>query len=80
MAFPLKNHLKLGFSDESLDTSQGNTRLCPTVASKLKGGTIILVGSTALEKEKELRIFFFVLLFVALYLYKIEPNDDENKA
>lgn len=47
MALPLKNHLKVGLSDESLDTSHGSTMLCPTVASKLKGGTMILVGSAA---------------------------------
>lgn len=76
MAFPLKNHLKLGFWDESLDTSQGNTRLCPTVASKLKGGTIILVGSTALEEEKKNHL----LLYVGLHLYKIKPYDKGSKA
>lgn len=52
MAFPLKNHLKMGLGDESLDTSHGSTRLCPTVASKLKGGTVILVGSTPIWKHK----------------------------
>lgn len=51
MAFPLKNHLKTGVREESLDTSHGNTRLCPTVASKLKGGTTILVGSTVLCRK-----------------------------
>lgn len=45
IALPLKNHLKMGLRDESLDTSQGNTMLCPTLASKLKGGTMIFVGS-----------------------------------
>lgn len=53
IAFPLKNHLNLGFRDESLDTSQGKTRLCPVVTSKLRGGTIILVGSTSSKQEKK---------------------------
>lgn len=53
ITFPLKNHLNLGFRDESLDTSQGKTRLCPVVTSKLRGGTIILVGSTSSEEEKK---------------------------
>lgn len=42
----------MGLRDESLDTSHGNTRLCPTVASKLKGGTTILVGSAELWGEQ----------------------------
>lgn len=67
----------MGLRDESLDTSHGNTRLCPTLASKLKGGTIILVGSTALWEEKR-RIIY--ILYVALYLYQIQPNEEGNKA
>lgn len=53
MAFPLKNHLNLGFRDESLETSQGRTRLCPAVTSKLRGGTVILVGSTLKNRKEE---------------------------
>lgn len=45
MSLPLKNHLKMGVRVESLDTSHGKTMLSPTVASILKGGTVILVGS-----------------------------------
>lgn len=45
MALPLKNHLKAGSRDGSQDTSQGRTRLWPTSASRLSGGTVILVGS-----------------------------------
>lgn len=73
MAFPLKNHLKMGLRDESLDTSHGSTRLCPTVASTLKGGTIILVGS--MEKREN-----YLWLYVALYLYKILENEEGIKA
>lgn len=69
MAFPLKNHLKFGFRDESLDTSQGNTRLCPTVASKLMGGTIILVSSEVLKENH-------LLLYGALY--KIQQYDGDK--
>ncbi len=50
MSLPLKNHLKMGCRVESLDTSHGKTMLSPTVASILKGGTVILVGSA---KKKE---------------------------
>lgn len=53
IAFPLENHLNLGFRDESLETSQGRTRLCPVVTSKLRGGTVILVGSTLKNRKKE---------------------------
>lgn len=45
MALPLKNHLKVGSRDVSQDTSQGSTRLWPTLASRLSGGTVIMVGS-----------------------------------
>lgn len=76
MAFPLKNHLKLGFRDESLDTSQGNTRLWPAVASKLKGDTIILVGSSVLEEKKKSRLLPYER---HLQLYEIQPHDGGNK-
>lgn len=74
MAFPLKNHLKTGLRDESPETSQGNTRLCPTVASKLKGGIIILVGSMATQEEKKM------CLCMAQSLYTIQANKEGNKA
>lgn len=66
IALPLKNHLKMGLRDESLDTSQGNTMLCPTLASKLKGGTMIFVGSWG-EKHIDL------LLYAARCRY--QPNE-----
>lgn len=49
MALPLKNHLKAGSRDGSQDTSQGSTRLWPTSASRLSGGTVILVGSEGIR-------------------------------
>lgn len=61
IAFPLKNHLNLGFRDESLDTSHGRTRLWPVVTSKLRGGTVILVGSTLWKQEKRITLPFEAL-------------------
>lgn len=76
MALPLKNHLKTGLRDESLDTSQGRTRLCPTLASELKGGTMTLVGSAAEQEIKEDHL----LLCIKTYPYKIWLNEQGNKA